>query len=266
MCERAPLPRGRRGFPTLALLALLVSGCLAAPAAAPAPPQTAAPSPTVTATPTVVWFPPTPTRTPRPTQAASTPTPPSGLPRGALILQDAFSSSAGAWLFTPAPGGRITVGGQEMTFTAQAVRAYLYSVRSQPLLQDFALQVQASLNLCQGQDEYGILLRFTPPNNFYRFSVSCQGETRLDRLYNGSATSPQPWMRSGNAPPGAPGRVRLGVLAQGKTLRFYLNGVLQFTVTDPFPAAGQIGLFIRTASDSPVSISFRDLQVWEAGE
>ncbi len=211
----------------------------------------------------MVWFPPTPTRTPRPTLPPPTPTAPSALPHGALILQDTFVTQSALWLFTPAPNGRITLGGNEITFTTQGAKTYLYSMRAQPMLQDFALQVEASLNLCQGLDEYGLLLRFTPPNNFYRFSVACQGQTRLDRIYNGSATSPQPWIPTGNAPPGAPGRVRLAVHAQGKTLRFYLNDVLQFTVTDPFPASGQIGLFVRSSGETPLSISFRDLQVWE---
>ena len=57
--------------------------------------------------------------------------------------------------------------------------------------------------------------------------------------------------------------MRLAVHARGKTLRFYIDDVLQFTITDPFPAGGQIGFFVRSSGESPLSISFRELQVWE---
>ncbi len=240
-----------------------MGGCFPAPSPEAPPTLTAAPLPQETATPTVVWFPPTPTRTPRPT-AVHTPTAPAGIPHGALILSDAFANSAALWLSNPAPGGRIVLEGGELTLTAQQPRAYGFAVRSQPLLRDFAVQVEAGLNLCQGLDEYGLILRYTPPNNFYRFALSCDGQMRVDRIYNGTATSPQPWNFSGQAPRGAPGSVSLGVRATGKEIAFYLNGILQFTVHDPAPAAGELGLFVRSDAGTPLSISFRNLQVWES--
>ncbi|GAB4522740.1 MAG: hypothetical protein Fur0018_04870 [Anaerolineales bacterium] len=229
----------------------------------PTPPWTAT-APPETATPTVVWFPPTLTPTLPPTVQAVPDTPvPVGLPHGALLLHDTFQEQTSLWLSNPVAGGRITLQRNEITFTASESKTYLFSIRSQPALQDFAVQVEVSLNLCQGLDEYGLLIRSTPPNNFYRFSLSCDGQVRIDRLYNGSVTSPQPWALSGYAPRGAPGAVRLGVRAQGKTLAFYVNDVLHYTITDPSPAVGQIGLFVRNISASPLSISFRNLQIWE---
>lgn len=221
-------------------------------------------TPMDTPTPKVTWFPPTATPTPFPTPR-HTPTPlPVGLPHGALIVHDTFAENSALWLVNPSGAGRITLQGQELTITASEGRAYLFALRSQPSLQDFAVQVHVSLNLCQGLDEYGLLIRSAPPSNFYRFSLSCDGQVRIDRLYNGSATSPQVWQLSGYAPRGAPGTVRLGVVAQGKTLEFYVNDVLHYTITDPFPASGQIGLFARNVSETPLSISFRDLRIWEA--
>ncbi len=244
-------------------LAFWVGGCLPAPPPKTPPTPAASPAPKETATPTVVWFPPTPTHTPRPTPAPRTPTVPPGLPHGALILSDAFLNSASLWLFNPAPGGRIVLEEGELTLTAQQPRAYGFATRGQPLLRDFAVQVNASLNLCQGMDEYGLILRYTPPNNFYRFALSCDGQVRLDRIYNGTATSPQPWSLTGQAPRGAPGSVTLGARAEGKEIAFYLNGVLQFTIKDPAPAAGELGVFIRSDTGAPLSISFRTLRVWE---
>ncbi len=264
MPEAGRLPWGRRLLWGVFLALFVGGGCLPAPPQRLPPTPTASPSPQASATPTVVWFPPTPTRTPRPTEA-HTPTPPAppGLPHGTLILRDTFTAESSLWLSSPPPGGRLTLEGGELTITARQPRAYGFSVRSQPLLRDFALQVEASANLCQGMDEYGLIVRYAPPNNFYRFALSCDGQTRLDRLYRGTATSPRTWSLSGQAPRGAPGSVTLGVHAAGQELSFYLNGILQFTIRDPFPAAGQIGVFARSSEGAPLSISFRNLQMWE---
>jgi hypothetical protein len=138
---------------------------------------------------------------------------------------------------------------------------YAYTMRDEPVLGDFYVEITASPTLCQGNDEYGLLLRMTSPADFYRYSLSCNGKIRLDRLVAGQASSPQPWMQSGTVPPGAPSISRLAAWIYGKEMRFFVNDTYQFTVKDPLLASGNIGVFARSAGENAVTVSFSELLV-----
>jgi len=64
---------------------------------------------------------------------------------------------------------------------------------------------------------------------------------------------------SGAIPPGAPSTSRLAVWAKGKEMRFYANGEYLFTVSDRSLASGNLGVFIRSAGEDDVTVSFSDL-------
>jgi len=246
----------------LALLIILLAGCL--PLTTPLPPEpTATPQPTATPTATVVWFPPTDTPTPFPTLVIS-PTleiqPPSG---GEVIFSDDFRDPA-QWLLGQTETTSIALGNKALTLALDQPGAYLYTLRNSPTLTDFYLEVTASPSICRDGDEYGLLLRVSTALDFYRFSLYCDGSVRLDKYYNGRASSPVPKTLSGSVPPGAPSSSRLAVWAKGKEMRFYINGEYQFDLKDPTLLQGDLGFFIRSAGDNAVTISFSDLIVRKA--
>jgi hypothetical protein len=70
------------------------------------------------------------------------------------------------------------------------------------------------------------------------------------------------WTPSPDAPPGAPGEVRLGVWASGRDLRFFLNDHFQFNVSDYTFAQGSLGLSIRSDLKNPMTVSFSNLDVY----
>ena len=238
---------------------LLLSACL--PASPPPPqPTDTLPPPTETPTPTIVWFPPTPTFTPFPTpELLPTENMRPGI--GELIYADDFDQ-ANAWSLSATSTGSVALGVDELTIAIGAVDTYLFSVRQDWLLTDFYLEITASPSLCRDMDEYGVLLRVSPAMDLYRFSLSCNGQVRLDRIYRGQASSPQPWMMSGAVPPGAPSTARLGVWAVGSELRFFVNDFYQFTVTDPLLTSGGVGVFARSTVDWPVTVNFSALRIF----
>jgi hypothetical protein len=73
----------------------------------------------------------------------------------------------------------------------------------------------------------------------------------------------QDWLSSGQVPPGAMLAVRLGVWALGDELRFFVNDIYQFAVRDPLWKSGRVGLYARAAGDTPLTVSFSNLQVQE---
>lgn len=224
------------------------------------PTESSTPTPSATPTATIVWFPPTPTFTPRPTQATN-PTPQMLEPLGALLLSDDFEQPE-AWELGSSARGNAAIGNQRLTVAVMQPRSLLFSLRKGPVLEEAYIEITASPNLCSGLDEYGLMFRVSSLGDFYRYSLSCNGQVRLDRVAGAVASSPQPWTVSGQAPPGAPGSVRLGVWIKGTEMRFFLNGEFQFSVRTPVLAGGVIGVFARTAGDKPLSVSFSELRIY----
>jgi hypothetical protein len=214
-----------------------------------------------TSTATVIWFPPTETPTPFPT-AVVTPTSDYLPGIGDTILIDDFSEPD-SWVLEKTSSGSAALGKNELSLVISESGAYEYTVRAEPILTDFYAEITANPTLCRGLDEYGLLVRYNSPVDFYRLGLSCDGQIRLDRLVSGKASSPQPWMVSGSVPPGAPSFSRLAVWASGSEIRFFVNDQYQFSVNDPLLFKGSLGLFARSAGETDLTVSFSDLVVNE---
>jgi hypothetical protein len=245
------------------IVGLSMVGCqLIATPAPPLPTDTPQP-PTETPTPTIVWFPPTPTATPLSTTTLQAVPTLDALPQlGELLFADNFADLKG-WTTGKTGSGSIARGKNELTLAVNRPDGYLYSLRQGTRLGNFYAEITASPTICRGSDEYGLLLRVSPGLDFYRFSLTCAGQTRLDKYYQGKASSPQELAFSGAAPRGAPSQSRLGVLADGNELSFYINGEYQYTVRDPSMLAGGLGVFARAAGEDAVTVNFSDLKVYQ---
>ena len=167
-----------------------LSACMPAEIPSPVFENTLTPTQTSIPTATIEWFPATATPTMVST-SPRTPTPEYRPDVGAVLLRDDFLGS-GSWTLGKTSSGNIALGINELTIAIAEPKAYDYSVRQEPILADFYLEITTSPTLCQGEDQYGILLRMSSPGDFYRFALSCDGRVRLDRIVQGTATSPQP--------------------------------------------------------------------------
>lgn len=242
------------------LIVILCSACTATPIATLIPTETPTPPP-VPVTPTIVWFPPTATSTAFPTPII-TPTADMRPKTGKIIFEDDFSDPK-AWSLSHSDSGSVALGKNELTIAIGETNAYLFSIREQPILTDFYLEITAEPSMCRGLDEYGVLFRVSPSIDYYRFSLSCDGQVRLDRVSSGGASSPQPWMLSGSVPPGAPSSSRIGVSAIGTEMSFFVNGQYQFSVHDPLLTSGGVGVFARSTNKMAVTVNFSDLIIYE---
>ncbi len=242
----------------LLLSVVLLPACLPSSTLTPFP--SATPTVTHTLTPTIVWFPPTETPTVLPTVVPS-PTPELRPGVGGVLFSDDFDLPTD-WTLTETASSSISVANNELTAVLSREKGYLYSVREGALFSNFYAEITASPNLCSGLDEYGMLIRYQSPGNFYRYSLSCNGQVRLDRLVGGTASSPQPWMVTTSVPSAAPSTSRLGVWAVGREMRFFVNDQHQFTITDRALPSGAMGVFVRSGGENAVTISFSDLIVY----
>ncbi len=222
------------------------------PSEAPVTP-TAAPLPTTTR----VWFPASATPSPRPA-VVQTPTPDWFASVGRISATDDFSR-AELWDTAVSDQGSATVRNGQLTLAVQP-GVYLISLQKENLLSDFYAEITARPSLCKGEDSYGLLARanaFT----YYRFAVVCNGTVRAERVSVNQRSVLYPPGPSGDAPPGAPAEVRIGVWAVGREMRFFLNDHYQFTILDTNLAAGTLGIFARSSGSTPVTVSFSDLVV-----
>jgi len=238
------------------LLLPLLAGC-----AAPVlelPTATASPSPQPS--PTAVWFPPTPTFTPFPT-AAITPTPEMLTGIGALAFEDDFSQPS-LWQSLKRPSGQVVISSPDLAISLSGAGGYLFSQRNNPVLSDFYLEATLKTGLCSGGDSFGLLFRTSTFQDYYRWQINCDGYQRVERVRGGSVSVLQDWSPSSQVLPGAPQTFRLGLLANGNELRFFVDDIYQFSVFDNAFQSGGVGFFARSTTETPVSAGIRDLKVY----
>ncbi|HLO14384.1 MAG TPA: hypothetical protein VK206_06125 [Anaerolineales bacterium] len=244
----------RISFPLWGLFLLVA--CL--PVSALPPTETPLPSQTVVPTQTIVWFPPsaTPTRLIVPTYTA-TPEMSPGI--GSVTLRDDFSDDA-VWDTAVSEHGSAAISLNRLTLTVQP-GYYLSSMRRKLALSDFYAEISARPSLCRGEDNYGIIIRGVG-SSFYRFVLACNGQIRTERIAGGTKLLIHEPVLSGDAP-GAPGEVRIGIWAVGSDMRLFLNGRYQFSVIEPTFPIGAIGVYVRATGDTPVTVTFSDLTVYD---
>ncbi len=133
-----------------------------------------------------------------------------------------------------------------------------------PKIQDFYLQATYQTQSCAGSDIYGIVFRAPDyeSGNGYYYSLTCDGRYSLSRMNdNGSAV-----LTNGSALPaansGAGQTNRIGVLAKGKQLTLYVNGISIAEVEDDsLTGAGFFGPFISGQSGN-LTVNLDEVDYW----
>lgn len=179
---------------------------------------------------------------------------------GSVILNDDFSDDS-VWDTATSDQGTAAISRNRLTLAAQP-GIYLVSMNHEAVLEDFYAEITARPSLCRGDDSYGIIIRATG-DSFYRFTLTCNSMISMERIKSSVRLLMQPSIPSGDAPPGAPGEVRIGIWAHGSEMRFFLNDRFQFGISDPSSPSGAFGVFARGAGDTPVSVIFSDLIVYD---
>jgi hypothetical protein len=256
---KSPRERSIKGLFTFTWHAILcvgwtlsIAGCMVE-----IPTESSAPIPTNTriapsATFAYPTIPPSATPIPKP---SSTPTPDilSGL--GEVLFQDDFNSDLG-WDLVQQAFGAISLSNQRLVIALHRSQSFLFSLTPEFSLSDFFLEVEVRMDICQSGDEFGIVFRANESNEHYRFSLDCDGESRVVRILSGESRSlisptPFPFIHSGPMSSN-----HLCVKAVGDTFQFWINGFEAFSVRDISLARGAVGLFARSGQGNQETISF----------
>jgi hypothetical protein len=221
--------------------------------------ETPLPSDTPPPSPTIVWFPPsaTPTLNPIPTYTA-TPEMSPGI--GALLLRDNFTD-VDVWDTVSSNQASILLQNRQLTLAVEP-GVSIASLRRDVTLGNFYAELTARLGLCRADDAYGLLVRVVG-NSFYRFTLSCNGLITVERIKSGERLTLLEPTASGDVPLGPPGEVEIGLWAVGGEMRLFLNGRFQFSIREPTFPSGVFGVFAQSKGDTPVTIAFSDLVVYD---
>jgi hypothetical protein len=224
-------------------------------------PATGTPLPFDTPDPTqtIVWFPPSATATPQaiPTYTVTAEMNP-GI--GEILLADDFSDDS-VWDVAASDQGSAAIGRNRLTLVVQP-GVYIASLRRETVFDNFYAEITAHTSLCRGDDTYGLLVRAVA-SSFYRFVLSCNGTLHVERIFSGTRLIILEPTSSGDAPTGAPGEVRIGLWAVGSEMRLFLNDRFQFSIVDKSFQSGALGVFARAAGETPVTVTFSDLTVYD---
>lgn len=255
-CHKTPMTFKRFLFSSF--LALLLTSCSAMDAflATDTPkPATETPLPS----PTIVWFPPSATPTPQ-FLSTKAPTPEMRPGLGTDIITDDFSDPLD-WDVITSNEASAVMQDNRLSLAVQS-QVYMTSLRHDTLINDYYAEITAQPSLCRGEDSYGVLIRANG-GSYYRFALACDGTVRAERVTNSVRLALQKPIPSGDVPPGAPGKVRIGVWTVGNEMRLFLNGRFQFSINDPSFPIGTIGVFVRSAGETAAVVSFSDLVIQE---
>lgn len=250
-----------RKFIFILLIGTLLTSCVQAEGTPPAAVSASRPTDTPHPTPTIVWFPASATPTLQ-TISTLTPTPEMNPGIGEVLLDDDFSDDS-VWDVASSDLGSAAISRNRLTLAVQP-GVYLASVRREIFFDNFYAEITAHTNLCRGEDNYGILVRAVG-SSYYRFVLSCNGYIHVERIKNGTKIIIFEPVPSGDAPLGAPGEVRIGLWAVGSEMRLFLNGRFQFSVVEKTFPSGGLGVFARSHGETPVTVTFSELTVYEVG-
>jgi len=216
--------------------------------------------PTLPATETTDWFPATATPTLMPT-AEHSPTPDLLPGLGAQLLNDVFSDDS-VWATSQSDSSTAILANGRITLSTNENGNVVLSTRSEPLFGDFYAEISASPGLCEGEDEYGFVVRSASLGDQYRFGLSCDGRAKVDRILGGAASRPLAWLASPIIPSIMPSQAKLSVWASGSELRFFVDDVFLFSLENAVIFEGTLGVYIRARGQGTLSVAFSDLQVW----
>jgi hypothetical protein len=225
----------------------------------------AQPTPTLTATVSEAE----PSATITPTLAGTaTPTLPAGDPRaglGAPAFQDGFSSGSN-WPLYEDEHARFEIGEDELIMTAFNPDYWNSWMLTSPTISNFYLEMEAEIGSCSGLDAYGLMARSKLTDDGavgYLFGVSCDGRYSL-RIWDGSEfTKLINWTVHADLAYGSDQTQRIGLWAEGETLKLYINGHLIAQVPDSTYASGRFGVFVSSAMTAGVEVRVNNVSYWD---
>ena len=206
------------------------------------------------------------TKTPGPTPSPTKPLPPTATPTstplpGPLLYEEDFEDPSSGWWTSSEADYEVAYQNGEYVFNI-ATEDYSVWAWGSKFFEDFILDVEAGQVSGPDLNSYGVTFRFQDSDNFYRFSISGDGQYAVHRVLDGEWEELVPWTDSPAINAGAQWNL-LRVACQGSYMNFYVNNIHLADVTDNTFTGGDVGFYVSTSKGAPnLQVAFDNLQVW----
>ena len=221
-------------------------------------PTPASPSPTATVTATLTaTVPPTATEPPPPSDPR--------LVLGDPSFFDTFSSDAN-WALYEDDHVSFEIDNGQLVMTAFNPDYWEGWMLSWPVISDFYLEMIAAPQKCAGLDRYGMMARAQKSDGDYLgylFGFSCDGHYSLRRWNGSNFVTIVDWTESEFIRKGAGQGNRIGLMADGKKLSLYANGVLLKELSDDIHLSGKFGVFVGSVKTPDFTVLVDEMAYWE---
>jgi hypothetical protein len=188
-------------------------------------------------------------------------------------LSDTFTEDTGMWDTIPNDSGGAYYLRRALNIDATEAEIIIYSgliddSESESLAEydDFYAEFDTSFITLTGENAAGLMFRLADSNNFYMFKVDEIGYYQLEKRVDGESTDLVPWAISEAFDESENAVNRIGVLAEGNTLAFTLNGTVLAVVEDEGINVGGLALAVQTYSAADALSSFDNFDLWLLGE
>ncbi len=160
---------------------------------------------------------------------------------------------------------RIYMGNDVMVLKSTSTLGFRGWRLTSPTPQNIYLEATFNVPSCSGNDLYGLVLRakdYTSGQGYY-MGITCSGQYNFSRWDDGGTTVLIN-SKSGEAILSGAGKTnRIGVLANGNSLKLYANGKLLEEVQDSgLPNGGHIGVFLAGNSGN-LTIELDNIAYWD---
>ena len=215
------------------------------------------PQPTLANTPE-----PLPTATLAPT---ATPQPIAGDPVAQLGEPDFLEdfSAAGGWPYED-DWFLITVSGGQLHAYSKGTPYWSSWYTTYPEVKDAYFETTITRPNCNGQDRFGLVIRWDESQEFYYMGVTCDSTWGFSFYTEDNQIINILDYQSNNAFKPADEANRIGIMAKGDQFDFYINGTKVGSVTDDrLPDAGTFGFLSMSAGTVNLKTSVDVLEYWE---
>jgi hypothetical protein len=190
----------------------------------------------------------------------STPTPSALLEIGELQFKADFDSDRG-WDLRETDRGGSSIHDGRLNLAVRQPNAFFFIRVPAPEQSDFYFEVSLRSEVCEQDDEFGMMYRLGPFYDHYRFTLTCEGLARVLRVSEENEIVLIPSTQTYTVIPGLRVDNQLAVWASGSQFRFLINDREVFSIQDDELSTGGFGLFVRSRRSQQTTVSFDYLRI-----
>lgn len=187
----------------------------------------------------------------------------SNLNLGTPDWTDSFSSAA-SWFLVDNDIARFSVNEGKLRMRAKVSgQPEQWGIANRPAMDDYYLEgVFTTGSACAGLDRYGMLIRAPNPNAGYVFNISCNGQFRIYEWDGSKYNELKGWTTSTAIKTGPEQTNRVGVWAEGDTLKLYVNDIVIAELDVDIHDAGQFGLLVGSTNTTNFDVFVDEISYW----